>query len=78
MQISIEYCGTCNYRPIAAALSMAIWAAFGIRPLLVHSTRTGAFEVTVDEETIFSKLTTGVFPLHEELVDILRKRQNSL
>jgi selT/selW/selH-like putative selenoprotein len=77
MQISIEYCGTCNYRPIAAALSLAIREAFGSKPLLVHSTRTGAFEVTADGETIFSKYTTGTFPSHEEIVDILRKQQNS-
>jgi hypothetical protein len=31
MQIFIEYCGTCNYRPIAATLSLAIREAFGKR-----------------------------------------------
>ena len=78
MQISIEYCGTCNYRPIAATLSLAIQEAFGIKPVLVHSTKIGAFEVTVDGETIFSKSATGAFPSKEEIVDILRKRQNSI
>jgi selT/selW/selH-like putative selenoprotein len=68
LRISIEYCGTCNYRPIAAALSLAIQEEFGIKPLLVHSTKIGAFEVTADGETIFSKSATGVFPSHEEIV----------
>ncbi len=78
MHIAIEYCGTCNYRPIAAALSLAIQETFGIKPLLVHSTRTGAFDVTADGEIIFSKYATGTFPSNEEIVDILRKRQNSV
>ena len=75
MQISIEYCGTCNYRPIAAALAMAIRQAFGIDPILVHSTRTGAFEVSADGETISSKLASGKFPAHDAVVETLRKRR---
>jgi len=77
MQISIEYCGTCNYRPIAAALSLAIQEAFGFKPLLVHSSKIGAFEVTADGESIFSKADTGVFPSKEVIVDILRKRRDA-
>lgn len=77
MQISIEYCGTCNYRPRAAALSLAIQETFGIKPFLVHSTKTGVFEVITDGEVVFSKYVTGVFPSKEEIIDILRKRRNS-
>lgn len=43
MEISIEYCSTCNYRPIAAVLAMAIEKDVGIKPLLVHSKEIGAF-----------------------------------
>ena len=43
---------------------------------LVHSTRTGAFDVTADGEIIFSKYATGAFPSNEEIVAILRKRLN--
>lgn len=78
MKISIEYCGTCNYRPRAAALALAIREMLGIDSLLVHSTRAGAFEVIVDGETLFSKSGTGTFPSKEEIVDILRKRRNSV
>jgi selT/selW/selH-like putative selenoprotein len=75
MQISIEYCGTCNYRPMAAALSLAIQAAFGVKPVLVHSTESGAFTVIADGETVFSKSVSGVFPSKEEIIEILRKRR---
>jgi selT/selW/selH-like putative selenoprotein len=78
MQISIEYCGTCNYRPRAAAFAFAIQEALGIKSVLVHSTKTGAFEVIVDGEVVFSKSVTGVFPSKEEIIDILRKRRNSV
>lgn len=74
MQISIEYCGTCNYRPIAAALSLAIQEAFSVKSLLVHSSESGAFRVIVDGETIYSKSVTGVFPKKEEIIAILKRR----
>jgi len=68
MKISIEYCGTCNYRPIAATLAIMIERATGIKPALVHSSVAGAYEVTVDGVLFYSKCGTGLFPLNEELV----------
>jgi selT/selW/selH-like putative selenoprotein len=78
MQISIEYCGTCNYRPIAASLSLAIQEAFGVKSFLVHSPAIGAFKVIVDGETIYSKSASGVFPSKGEIIAILRRRQSSV
>ena len=66
--IKLEYCGTCNYGPIAAALSLMIERETGVRPALVHSSSAGVFEVTVDGVLFHSKRTTGVFPVNEELV----------
>jgi selT/selW/selH-like putative selenoprotein len=48
--------------------SLAIQEMFGIKLFLVHSAKTGAFEVTADGEAIFSKSATGVFPSKEESV----------
>jgi len=78
MQISIEYCGTCNYRPIAAAFSLAIHEALGIRPLLVHSAVSGAFTVIADGEIVYAKSVSGVFPSKEEILELLKKRQGSV
>jgi len=61
-RMSITYCGTCNYRPIAAGLARAIEAETGIKPVLIHSPDMGAFEVRVNDELIFSKSATGRFP----------------
>ena len=75
MQIAIEYCGTCNYRPQAAVFAIAIQQALGIRSVLVHSSKTGAFEIIADGEVVYSKTATGAFPSKEEIIDILKKRR---
>jgi len=73
MKISIEYCGTCNYRPIAAALALLIEKDLGVKPDLVHSSVAGAFEVTVDGVLIYSKCSTKVFPDNAEVVARIKK-----
>ena len=75
MEISIEYCGTCNYRPMAAGLAMAIEKDIGIKPLLVHSNETGALEVRVDKNLIFSKMQTGRFPDLTAIIALIKTRK---
>ena len=74
MRITIEYCVTCNYRPIAAALAVIIRNEFGVTPLLVQSTAIGTYTVLADGETVFSKNEAGRFPDNDEILDLLRKR----
>jgi selenoprotein W-related protein len=76
MKISIEYCGTCNYRPIAAGLAIAIGIKFGVKPMLVHSNNIGVFEVIADGKLIFSKNESGRFPDHSEILDILKDKRD--
>jgi selT/selW/selH-like putative selenoprotein len=68
MKISIEYCGACNYRPIAAALALMIENSIGVKPELLHSSIAGAFEVSVDGVLLYSKRITRAFPDNEEIV----------
>jgi selT/selW/selH-like putative selenoprotein len=75
MEISVKYCGTCNYRPIAASLAMAIEKETGLKPLLVHSKAMGALEVRINEELIFPKMKTGQFPDTSTFVEILKSRK---
>ena len=74
MSISIEYCTTCNYRPMAASLALAIKKETGMGAALEGATRSGAFEVYFEGELIFSKLQTNRFPEHRELVEGLKNR----
>ncbi len=77
-RMSIAYCGTCNYRPIAASLARVIEAETGIKPVLIHSPDIGAFEVTVNDELIFSKSAVGRFPEFTKIIDAVKgKRGNS-
>ena len=75
MTISIEYCGTCNYRPMAASLAMAIKAATGLKVQLIHSKEIGAFEVAFNGESIYSKKKAGHFPDYEQIVHAIKSRQ---
>jgi len=78
MTISIEYCGTCNYRPMAASLAMAIKAGTGLTALLIHSREIGAFEVRADDETVYSKKEAGHFPDYPKIVEIIKGKQAKL
>ena len=71
MELSIEYCGTCNYRPIAASLAMTIEKALGIKAVLIHSNEMGALEVKANGKLVFSKKDSRRFPNHAEVVEIL-------
>ena len=70
-KISIAYCGTCNYRPIAASLARVIETETGLKPELVHSPEIGAFEVTISDELIFSKKAVGRFPDFTKVIEAI-------
>jgi selenoprotein W-related protein len=71
--MSIEYCKTCNYGPIAASLAYVIKNTVDLKPEIIPSNDMGAFEIRVDGELIFSKKETGVFPDHGEILRMLSK-----
>jgi selT/selW/selH-like putative selenoprotein len=71
-QRSITCGGTCNYRPIAASLARAIEAETGIKPGLIHSSDSGAFEVRLNDELLFSKNTTGRFPDFTKIIGAVK------
>jgi selT/selW/selH-like putative selenoprotein len=77
MRISIDYCGACNYRPIAAALALLIEQSIGVKPDLIHSSRPGSFEITVDGVLLYSKCSTGIFPDNKEIVSCIKKSMDA-
>ena len=78
MNVSIEYCGTCNYRPMASSLARAIEGSTGIKVHLIHSSKIGAFEVKADDETVYSKMKEGHFPDYPRIVEIIKGKQAKL
>lgn len=73
MEVSIEYCETCNYRPIAASLAFAIKRETGLDTKYISS-KGQVFEVRLDGELIFSKKELGRFPDHIEIIEVLKRK----
>ncbi len=71
MQVKIEYCLVCNYRPIAAALARTLKDETGLETVLVES-KNGAFEVYLDDTLVFSKLAMNIFPDHEHIINSVK------
>ncbi|MCC6347601.1 MAG: Rdx family protein [Nitrospirales bacterium] len=72
--VAIEYCVTCNFRPMAAVLAKQVEMELGVKPELVPSTVSGAFEVKTGNEMVFSKTQSGRFPKQGEVLQILKSR----
>ena len=70
MKITIEYCVTCNYRPMAAKIAYEIKQATGEEAELVGG-GMGALEVVLDGVLIYSKLRYNRFPKSGEIVKLV-------
>ena len=68
--MTIEYCVTCNYRPIAAKIAHDVKQATGVEADLVGG-GMGALEVMLDGVLLYSKLRYNRFPKPEEIVRLV-------
>ncbi len=62
MKISIEYCSVWNYLPRASSLEQHLKAKYDGAAIELISSGGGVFEVTLENELIFSKKSLGRFP----------------
>jgi len=62
MKISIEYCSVWNYLPRASSLEQHLKAKYNGAAIELISSGGGVFEVTLENELIFSKKSLGRFP----------------
>ena len=69
MNVHIEFCIKWNYDPEFERVSNIIHASDTNANITSNETspRTGSFEVTIDEELVFSKLQKNEFPSEEEI-----------
>jgi len=72
-KLSIEFCRSWHYDPIAAGLAAELRREFGIEAELIPSSG-GVFEVVVDGDVIYSKLATGRHAEPGEVARLLRER----
>ena len=73
LKIKIEYCGIWNYYPRAAGLADKIKNTLKLETDLIETTG-GAFEVYADGKKIHSRLATGMFPVDENIIDLLKNK----
>lgn len=68
--IAVEFCMQWNYAPKAASFAEDLFSHFraNIKEIQLIPSSGGAFEITVNGKTIYSKLETGVFPKNSEVI----------
>ena len=74
MQLTIDYCITCNYGPVATSLAFVVKRETGLEPIINGSNTSGAFEVRLDQKLIFSKLKSNRFPDHTEIIELIKSK----
>ena len=70
MKVSIEYCNSWGYLNQALSLRESIERQFGIKAELVKG-MGGVFEVSVNDNLLFSKKELGRFPDENEIEDLI-------
>ena len=66
MDIIIEYCGAWNYEPRALRVRERLEKKAQVNIKLVRGSG-GVFEITIDNNLVFSKKALGRFPTDEEV-----------
>ena len=70
MKVSIQYCTSWGYLNQALSLRESIERQFGIKAELVKG-MGGVFEVSVNDNLLFSKKELGRFPDENEIEDLI-------
>ena len=74
MKISIEYCAMWNYLPRASSLEVELTKDFPEADVSIISSGGGVFEISLDEDLIFSKKSLNRFPEDGEIKKIIMDR----
>lgn len=75
-KISVEYCTSWNYLPRAVSLVNNILGEHKdkIRSLSIIPSSGGVFEITLDDQLIFSKKELGRFPEVNEVENSIKEK----
>ena len=74
MKISIEYCAMWNYLPRASSLEVELTNDFPEADVSLISSGGGVFEISLDDDLIFSKKSLNRFPEDGEIKKIIMDR----
>jgi len=76
MKVSIEYCSVWNYLPRASSLEVELKSKFDHVNIELISSGGGVFEVTLNNDLIFSKRALDRFPDDGEIEKLIRQNLN--
>ena len=74
MKISIEYCAMWNYLPKAASLEVELKNNFPQADISLISSGGGVFEISLNDNLIFSKKALNRFPDSGEIKKLIMDR----
>ena len=74
MKISIEYCAMWNYLPKASSLEVELKNNFPQADISLISSGGGVFEISLNDDLIFSKKALNRFPEGEEIKKLIMDR----
>ena len=75
MKISIEYCAMWNYLPNASSLEVELKNNFPQANISLISSGGGVFEISLNDNLIFSKKALNRFPEDGEIKKLVMDRQ---
>ena len=74
MKISIEYCAMWNYLPKASSLEVELKNNFPQADISLISSGGGVFEISLNDDLIFSKKALNRFPEGGEIKKLIMER----
>ncbi len=73
-KLSIEYCEPCQFEKNAKDLAAILADQFGLPEsaiTLIPSRKIGTFDVTVNDDLIYSKQKSGRLPQPDEIINLI-------
>ncbi|XP_066484528.1 migration and invasion enhancer 1 [Tiliqua scincoides] len=76
VRIMVEYCKPCGFESAYLELANAVKEEYPDVEIESRLGGTGAFEIEINGQLIFSKLENGGFPYEKDLIEAIRKASN--
>ncbi|XP_063260910.1 migration and invasion enhancer 1 [Prinia subflava] len=76
VRIVVEYCEPCGFEATYQELASAVREEYPDIEIESRLGPTGAFEIEINGQLIFSKLENGGFPYEKDLIEAIRRARN--
>ncbi|KAL8175864.1 UNVERIFIED_CONTAM: Migration and invasion enhancer 1 [Gekko kuhli] len=76
VRIVVEYCKPCGFESAYLELVSAVKEEYPDVEIESRLGGTGAFEIEINGQLVFSKLENGGFPYEKDLIEAIRRARN--